>query len=155
MRAISAVLFVTAAYAQLTMTSDQVMTFIRSSLQLHHDDRKIAEYVKKIKLKDKLEDRKVEELQELGAGPKTVTALRELSASSNTLPDAPPPAPVAVAPTIPPPDSVEQAEVLHQIIENARSYSRTLPDYMCIQITRRRVDPTRTENWRMMDTIQE
>ncbi len=155
MRIISAVLFVTAAYAQLTMTADQVVTFIRSSLQLHHDDRKIAEYVKKIKLKDKLEDRKVEELQGLGAGPKTVAALRELSASSTSLPAAPPPAPVAAAPTIPPPDSVEQAEVLHQIIENARNYSKTLPDYMCIQTTRRRVDPTRTENWRMMDTIQE
>jgi hypothetical protein len=144
-----------AAYAQLSMTADQVMTFIRSSIQLHHDDRKIAEYVKKIKLKDKLQDRKVEELQGLGAGPRTLAALRELSNSSTSLPDAPPPVPVAPKPTIPPPDSVEQAEVLHEIIENARNYAKTLPDYMCIQVTRRRVDPTGSENWRLQDTIQE
>src|SRR5579862_384796 len=107
-----AALLAATAFAQLSMTSDQVVTFIRSSIQLHHDDRKVAEYVKKIKLKDKLEDRKVEELQGLGAGPKTVAALRELSASSTSLPDAPPPAPVVPRPTIPPPDSIEQAEIL-------------------------------------------
>jgi len=152
---LSAALFVTAAYAQLAMTSYQVVTFIRSSIQLHHDDRKVAEYVKKIKLKDKLEDRKVEELQGMGAGPRTVAALRELSESSTSLPDAPPPPPVVPRPTIPPPDSVEQAEVLHQIIENARNYAKTLPDYMCLQVTRRRFDPSKTENWRMLDTIQE
>jgi hypothetical protein len=141
--------------AQLAMTADQVTTFVRSSIQLHHDDRKVAEYVKKIKLKDKLDESKVEALQGLGAGPRTVAALRELSASSNSLPEAPPAPPAAPKPTIPPPDSVEQAEVLHQIIENARNYAQTLPDYMCVQVTRRRVDNSGTENWRLMDTIQE
>jgi hypothetical protein len=155
MRRLIPVLLSLTGYAQLSMTSDQVVTFIRSSIQLHHDDRRVAEYVKKIKLKDKLEDRKVEELQGMGAGPRTVAALKELSASSTALPDAPPPAPVAPKPTIPPPDSVEQAEVLHQIIENARNYARTLPDYMCMQVTRRRYDPSKSENWRLMDTIQE
>lgn len=150
-----ATLFTALAFAQLSMTADQVVTFIRSSIQLHHDDRKVAEYVKKIKLKDKLDDRKVEELQGLGAGPRTVAALRELSESSSALPEAPPPPPVAPRPTIPPPDSVEQAEILHEIIENARNYAKTLPDYMCLQVTRRRFDPSKTENWRMLDTIQE
>ncbi len=50
----AAAVLIATAYAQLAMTSDQVVTFIRSSIQLHHDDRKVAEYVKKIKLKDKL-----------------------------------------------------------------------------------------------------
>ncbi len=143
------------AFAQLSMTSDQVVTFIRSSIQLHHDDRKVAEYVKKIKLKDKLEDRKVEELQGLGAGPRTLAALHELSSSSASLPDAPPPAPVVPKPTIPPPDSIEQAAILREIIDNARNYAKTLPDYMCLQVTRRRMDDSGTENWRLMDTIQE
>jgi hypothetical protein len=141
--------------AQLSMTSDQVMTFVRSSIQLHHDDRKVAEYVKKIKLKDKLDESKVETLQGMGAGPRTLAALRELSASSIALPAAPPPEPAVPRPTIPPPDSVEQAEVLHQIIENARNYARTLPDYMCVQVTRRRIDDSGSENWRLQDTIQE
>ena len=152
---LSALLLTAAAFAQLSMTADQVVTFIRSSIQLHHDDRKVAEYVKKIKLKDKLDEGKVETLQGLGAGPRTLAALHELSASSTTLPEAPPPPPVAPRPTIPPPDSVEQAEILHEIIENARNYAKTLPDYMCMQVTRRRFDDSGSENWRLQDTIQE
>jgi hypothetical protein len=145
------------ALAQLNMTADQVVTFIKSSIQLHHDDRKVAEYVKKIKLSDKLEDRRVEELQGMGAGPKTIAALRTLSSSSVSLPAAPPP-PAAAAvtrPVIPPPDSVEQERILHEIIDNARNYSKSLPDYLCIQVTRRHYDPSGTENWRNYDTIQE
>ena len=36
----------------MKMTADQVVSFIRSSVQLHHDDAKVAEYVKKIKLSE-------------------------------------------------------------------------------------------------------
>jgi hypothetical protein len=143
------------AYAQLNMTADQVFTFIRSSIQLHHDDRKVAEYVKKIKLSDKLEERRVEQLQGMGAGPRTVAALRELSTSSASLAVAPPPAAAPPKPTIPPPDSQEQARILHEIVENARNYSKSLPDYMCLQVTRRHVDPTGKEDWRNYDTVQE
>jgi len=140
----------------LNMTSDQVVAFVKSSLKLHLDsDAKIAEYVKKIKLKDKLDERRVEELQGVGAGPRTLAALRTLSASSASLPEPPPPAPAAPRPTIPPPSSVEQARILHEILDNARNYSKTLPDYMCIQVTRRHFDPTATENWRNYDTVQE
>ncbi len=140
----------------MNMTSDQLVAFVKSSLKLHLDgDAKIAEYVKKIKLKDKLEERRVEELQGMGAGPRTMAALRVLSDSSAGLPDAPPPAPVAPRPTIPPPNSLEQARILHDILENARTYAKSLPDYMCIQVTRRHFDPTATENWRNYDTVQE
>jgi hypothetical protein len=156
-RQICALLAIVAAvgYAQLKMTADQVVSFIKSSIQLHHDDRKVAEYVKKIKLGDKLEDRRVEELQGMGAGPKTVAALRELSESSGSLTLTPPPPPPPPKPVIPPPDSVEQARILHEIIEKARNYAQGLPNYLCVQVTRRRDDPTGTENWRLRDTIQE
>jgi hypothetical protein len=50
---------------------------------------------------------------------------------------------------------VEQARILHDIIENARNYTKSLPDYMCLQVTRRHYDPTGTENWRAFDTVQE
>jgi hypothetical protein len=143
------------AFAQLNMTADQVVTFIRSSIQLHHDDRKVADYVKKIKLSDQLEERRVEELQGMGAGHLTVLALRALSSSSASLPPPPPPAPVVAKPVIPPPSSVEQARILHDMIENARSYLKSLPDYLCVQMTRRHFDPTGTENWRSFDTVQE
>lgn len=143
------------AQAQMKMTADQVVSFIKSSIRLHHDDSKVAEYVKKIKLADRLEDRKVEELQGLGAGPRTMAALRALSSSSSSLavsepPPAPPPKPV-----IPPPDSIEQARILQEIIDSAREYAKGLPDYLCLQVTRRHYDPTGTENWRLYDTVQE
>src|SRR5712672_3496199 len=115
-----------AGYAQMKMTADQVVSFIKSSIQLHHNDRQVAEYVKKIKLSDKLEDRRVEELQGMGAGPKTIAALRELSVASSTLSlTAPPPAPPP-KPVIPPPNSIEQKAILEEIIETARNYSKTL-----------------------------
>jgi hypothetical protein len=148
-------LIVTNAFAQLNMTADQVYAFIRSSIQLHHDDRKVADYVKKIKLSDQLEERRVEELQGMGAGHLTILALRALSTSSASLPPPPPPVPVAAKPVIPPPDSVEQSRILHDMIDNARNYSKSLPDYLCIQVTRRHYDPSGTENWRMFDTVQE
>src|SRR5271170_6853 len=81
-----AVVLAATVYAQLNMTADQVFTFIKSSIQLHHDDRKVADYVKKIKLSDKLDERRVEELQGMGAGQLTVAALRTLSSSSASLP---------------------------------------------------------------------
>src|SRR5271167_100020 len=102
--------------AQLKMTADQVVSFIRSSIQLHHDDAKVAEYVKKIKLADRLEERRVEELQGMGAGPRTIAALRTLSSASNTLAVAEPPPPPPPKPVIPPPDSVELARILHEIV---------------------------------------
>jgi hypothetical protein len=137
------------------MTAEQVVSFIRSSIQLHHDDHQVAEFVKKIRLTDKLDERKVEELQGMGAGPRTVVALRELSTASASLAATPPPPPPAPRPVIPPPDSVEQARILEETIEKAREYAKGLPDYMCIQVTRRHDDPTGTENWRLRDTIQE
>jgi hypothetical protein len=144
-----------AGNAQMKMTADQLVSFIKSSIQLHHDDRKIAEYVGKIKLTDKLEERKVEELQGMGAGPRTIVALRKMADESASLAVTPPPPPPPPRPVIPPPDSVEQARILHDIIENARNYTQGLPNYMCVQITRRRFDRTGTENWTLQDTIQE
>src|SRR5437764_6297869 len=94
------------ACAQMKMTAEQVVSFIKSSIQLKHDDRKVAEYVHKIKLSDKLEDRRVEELQGLGAGPKTLAALRELSTGSSSLSVTAPPPPPPPKPVIPAPDSI-------------------------------------------------
>src|SRR5277367_5258647 len=101
-----------AAQAQMRMTVDQLVSFIRSSIQLHHDDSKVAGYVKKIKLSNRLEDRTVEELQGMGAGPQTVSALRALSTESASMSPAPPPPPKAVVVAIPAPDSEEQARIL-------------------------------------------
>ncbi len=142
-------------YAQYTMTAAQVMAFIQSSIRLHHDDSKVASYVKKIHLTDRLEPRQVEELQGMGAGPITVMALRKLSEASAGLPEAPPPPRVAPRPVIPPPDPAELQKILTEVIEDARSYAKTLPDYLCVEVTRKHFDPTGTEDWRELATVQE
>ena len=56
------------------MTVAQLVMFIRSSVELKQPDRQVAEYLRHVKLTDKLDDRTIEDLQSLGAGPKTVAA---------------------------------------------------------------------------------
>jgi hypothetical protein len=113
------VLAAAAVYAQMQMTVAQLVSFIKSSIQLHHDDVKVAQYVKKIKLSNKLTDGTVEELQGMGAGPKTVSALRELSGATSSLPPAPPPPPKPTPVFIAAPDSIEQKRILAEITQNA------------------------------------
>jgi hypothetical protein len=141
--------------AQRAMTVEQVREFVRSQIKLKSDDRMTGEYLKKIKLTQKLEDKTVEELQGLGAGPKTVAALRKLEEESAGLGAAPPPAAPVVAPTRPAPDSMEQAEALHAMKEYALNYTAKLPNYLCVQITRRHYDPSDKRYRSAGDVIQE
>jgi hypothetical protein len=151
-------LFVCAALlaaAQSRLTIEQLKEFVRSSLSLHHDDRKLADYLRKLKLAYKLDDRTIEELQGLGAGPHTVAALRVLRDASASLPDPPAPAPKPVYVPPPAPDSIEQARVLQEAKDYALNYVSRLPDFICTQVTRRFVDPTGLEFWRREDVITE
>ena len=144
-----------AAQPQTQMTVDQLVSFVTSSIHLKHDDRKVASYVEKIKLTNKLEARTVEDLQGVGAGPKTLAALRQLSQASSSLPPALRPSPKPEPVVIPPPDPSEQRKVLAQVTENALNYTKKLPNYICMQVTRRHFSPGGTDNWLLMDTIQE
>ena len=150
--------FVTAAIlfaaGEMNMTVAQLVMFIRSSVELKQPDRQVAEYLRHVKLKDKLEDRTIEDLQSLGAGPKTVAALRELSEASANLTVAPPPPPPPVYVPPPPPDSEEQGKIIEQTREYAMNYTKQLPNFICVQVTRRDSDPTGTgNNWYHGDTI--
>jgi hypothetical protein len=142
------------AAGEMNLTVAQLVAFIRSSVELKQPDVKVAEYLRKVKLTDKLDDRTIEDLQSQGAGPRTVAALRELSEASASLPVAapPPPKPVYVPP--PPPSSEEQARVIEQAREYALNYTRQLPNFICVQVTRRDVDLSGTGNkWVHSDTI--
>src|SRR5258706_5965146 len=57
--------------AEMRLSVEQLMSFLRSSIQLRQDDRQVADYVKKIKLPNRLEERTIEDLQGQGLGPKT------------------------------------------------------------------------------------
>jgi hypothetical protein len=144
--------------AQRAMTVAEVVSFIKSAIKQKQDDRLVADYLlKRVKMKERLDERTVEDLQGMGAGPRTTAALHKLSAESASLAAAPPPqAPPPPPPQIPPPNSVDQKAILNEIRENALNYSKGLPNYICTQLTRRNVDTTGTgDHFREVDTIQE
>lgn len=151
--AIVALLMCVSAGAQQTLTVEQLLSFIRSSIQLKQPDRQVAAYIAKLKLSEKLDERTVEELQGEGAGPKTVAALNELAGASASLPQPQPKVPKPAPPPIPPPPPEEQQAVISEIREYAMNYSTSLPDFICTEVTRRYYDPTGTEFWRTADTI--
>jgi hypothetical protein len=140
--------------AQTKLTVEQLAVFIRSAIQLKQPDKEVAAYLRKVTLTEKLEARTIEELQGLGAGPRTIEALNALAEASRALPavpqPAPPPAPAAPPP---PPSAAEQKRILDQVREYALGYIANLPDFLCTQVTRRYVDPSGMEFWRQMDTL--
>jgi len=143
----------------MTMTVDQLVSFVQSSVKTHTSDREVAEYLRHVKLSYKLDDRTIEDLQGSGAGPRTVAALHELRDSSASLP--PPPAAKPKAPPPPPqapPSLQEQGKTIEQAREYALNYTKQLPNYICLQVTRRYVDNSTksapgNEFWKLMDTF--
>ncbi|MBM3735190.1 MAG: hypothetical protein FJW39_05325 [Acidobacteria bacterium] len=140
-------------HAQMKMSVNQLVQFIRSSVQLKHPDKQVAAQVRKLALTDRLEDRIIEDLQGLGAGPRTVEALQGLRDQSKALTPAMIAAPKAPAPPIPPPSADEQNKVLAAARDFALNYSKQLPNFICTQVTTRYVDPSGLEFWQKADVI--
>jgi hypothetical protein len=164
-----------ALQAQMQMNVQQLADFIRSELALqHYSDKQIAAYVRKIQLTEKLTEKTITDLQAQGAGPKTVKALEELrQETANMKPPthdatySPATAPDNVASIgsgsmgirvnaapIPPPDSVRQAQILDAIKQYAMSYTQSLPNFICVRVTRQYVDfNPRDDHYRAVGTI--
>jgi hypothetical protein len=53
----------------------------------------------------------------------------------------------------PPPSSEEQAKLLDEVRDYAINYTQRLPDFICLEQTRRYVDTTGKESWRLSDTL--
>ena len=141
------------AWAQAGYTVQQIKSFIKSAVELKQPDKEVAEMLRKMKMTERLDLDTVEALQNAGAGPKTVAALKELATASASLSEAvpPPPPPIYVPP--PPPPSEEQGRVLAEVKEYALNYSQSLPDFICLEQTRRYVDTTGHDAWRAADVI--
>ena len=155
--------------AQTEMNVQQVVDFIRSELALkQHTDKQVAAYVKKLKLSEKITDKTILDLEAQGAGPKTVQALQELrdqaaalKAPTHDSTYSPATAPSDVttggpatirlgtkAAEIPPPDSVRQQNILDQVKDYALSYTKNLPNFICVEVIRQYVDPTNADHFR-------
>ena len=153
-------MFAAVLFAQRQMTVAQLTGFIKSSVDQKLDDKEVAEVLKKTQLTEKLDQSTLGRLMNLGAGPRTSAALRELSETSASLP-APKSAPAAVPPKAAPvtyetPDADQQKQILEQVRDYAMNYTQNLPNFICDQVTRRQMDPTGTGNqYRQLDKLQE
>jgi hypothetical protein len=129
---------------------------IRSSLDQNHRDREIAEFLNTQKLTFALDEQLIEGFVGMGVGPRTLAALQKLMADSEGLPEAETAESIPPERRQPPPPSAEEQE---RIIEEARrfalDYTRNLPDYLCLQVTRRYVDPSGLEmDWLKYDEVK-
>jgi hypothetical protein len=130
-----------------SLSVDKLIAFLQSSQKLIKEgkmtDRELASYLAKVKLTEKLDDRMIEELQgAVALGPKTMEALHNLRDHSQTLAAAKLAVPEPKPTPIPPPSSEEQAAILTEVRAYALNYSKTLPDFICTQVTRRYAAPT-------------
>ena len=142
--------------AQTALDYDRLRDFLKSSIEQGFKDKQIANYLKTQKLKFALSDKLIEEFVGWGIGPRTLQALEALQPLTAGLP-----APRLVAETgrrtqqPPPPSLEEQRRIVAEARANARAYTAGLPDYMCLQLTRRYVDPSGLEmDWLKYDEIK-
>jgi hypothetical protein len=149
-----AMLLIVAAptWAETRLSVAQVVSFVKSAIQMKQQDRQVADILRKVTLTNKLDTGTVEDLQGLGAGPKTVEALMLLVDASKNL-EAPPPPPKRIVVAIARPDAAEQAKVLGEVREYALSYVKQLPNFICLQVIRRYYDQSGMEFWHLADTI--
>ena len=140
--------------AQTRLSVEQLRGFLKSSVELHQPDRTVAAYLKKTKLTNRLSPRQFEDFIAMGVGPMTVEVLRDLMMATKELPaatpvGAPKPAPVF----IPPPEAEEQKRVIAEARSYAMGYSKGLPDFLCMQVTRRYIDPSGLGFFGQLDVI--
>jgi hypothetical protein len=169
-RLVAAIFALSLAAMGQTLSIEKLLAFLQSSEKLISEgkmtDRELANFLSKVKLTERLEDRTIEDLQGQGkVGPKTLQALQGLRDRSQTLAVAKPviPEPKPVMP--PPPSSEEQAAIIGEVRKYALSYSKNLPDFICTQVTRRYAAPApgskygrgmsgSEPSWQSLDTLQ-
>ncbi len=142
--------------AQATLSFPQLRDLLESSVKQGVSDKQLAKYLKNQKLGFALSDRLLEEFIGIGVGPRTLNLLRKMGAESAGLPEPEIAPKSARGPKQPPPPSdEEQDRIIEAARENALSFTDGLPDFVCLQLTRRYVDPSGLEmDWLKRDEIK-
>lgn len=161
-----ALLFVSAVIllAQ-TMTVKQLTQFFESEAAMgaqKHSDKDMADVLRHARMGERLDAQTFESLRRrFVPGPKTLAALETLRDQSRSLP-APGTGERASAETgramLPVPSAEEQAAILADVRQYALNYSRTLPDFICTEVTRRYAAPSKSAgdvDWRPLDMLTE
>ena len=146
---------VSLAIAQTSINVSQLKQFIHSSVEKKFPDKQVVKYLKMYKLTERLTDRDLMMMVAEGPGPETTEQLKEMQETSKSLPipadmvkaDTPPPAPM------PPPPAADQDRILSEAREIALDYTTHLPDFLCLQYTRRYIDPQGTDYFQQVDSV--
>ncbi|HVV44271.1 MAG TPA: hypothetical protein VHC72_03675 [Bryobacteraceae bacterium] len=147
--------------AQQTLTVARLIEFVKSSIQQKNSDKDVAKFLSTTKLSERLTPQVVEELQSDGAGPKTIAALVQMVNQTESLKPAPAKIVMtAPAPTGPrEPSEAEKKKALDEVTSFSRDYVKSLPDFVCMQVTRRSVDmhyqPGSDGSWSQYDRLVE
>ena len=142
--------------AQSGLSYSQLRQFIRSSVDQRIKDKDVANYLKRQVVRFAVTDGLIEEFVGWGIGPRTLKALEELQTATSNLPEPQKlQAEVGKPRQPPPPSSEEQHRIIADARKSAIAYTEDLPNYVCLQVTRRFVDPTGTEmDWLRHDEIK-
>jgi hypothetical protein len=143
------------ALAQMSMSVAQLKQFVHSSVEKKFPDKQVVKYLKMYKLTERLSDRDLMMMMAEGPGPETTEQLKEMQEATKSLPipedmvkpATPPPAPMPAPPT------ADQERILSEAREIALDYTKHLPDFLCLQYTRRYVDPQGTDYFQQVDTV--
>ena len=142
--------------AQQPLSYDQLRDIVRSSISQGLTDKEVSKYLKKQTLDFALTDPLIEEFVGWGIGPRTLNVLRELKPGTEDLPVPKvntSSGPLRRGPS--PPSEEEQRRIIEEARRNALEYTDGLPDFVCLQITRRFVDPSGLEmDWLKYDEIK-
>ncbi|MCC7235695.1 MAG: hypothetical protein IT163_10355 [Bryobacterales bacterium] len=140
-------------YAQARMSMRQLDSFVESAAKLKQDDKKVASYLKNVKLRERMSEDDLTTMLSYGVGQRTAEALRAIFEASKSLEPPPPPAPKPVFKLPDPPTAEEQSALIEHLRDYALNYTKRLPDFICTQVIRRYYDPTGLEFWRRQDVI--
>ncbi len=142
--------------AQSGLSYSQLRQFIRSSVDQRIKDKDVANYLKRQVVKFAVTDGLIEEFVGWGIGPRTLKALEELQSATSDMPKPQRLQAQEEKPRQPPaPGLEEQSQIIEAARQSAIAYTDDLPNYVCLQVTRRFVDPTGTEmDWLRHDEIK-
>ena len=144
--------------AQSGLSYGQLRQFIKSSVEQNLKDKEVANYLRRQVVRFAISDRLVEEFVGWGIGPRTLKVLEAMQASTKGLPDPaaePKPAASKGPRQPPPPSEEEQRLIIEEARRQAKVYTDELPNYVCLQVTRRYYDPTGLEmDWLKHDEIK-
>ena len=150
-----ALTFCLLAAAQGPLTIQKLRAFLKSSIQMKQSDKDIADYLRTVKLSERLDDSVLEELQK-GLGPKSIAVLKNLRDASASLKPPAPEGPAPPPPRLPPPPAAgELAKIITEARENSLNYSDGLPNFICLQVTRRYHNAENRGETSNADTITE